>query len=34
VDAQHLLDELVQAAHRLGVEVRSEPFGAQLRQGN
>jgi hypothetical protein len=26
VDAQELLDELVQAAQRLGVEVRSEPF--------
>jgi hypothetical protein len=26
VDAQHLLDELLQAAKRLGVEVRSEPF--------
>jgi hypothetical protein len=26
MDAQHLLDELLQAAKRLGVEVRSEPF--------
>jgi hypothetical protein len=26
VDAQQLLDELVLAAQRLGVEVRSEPF--------
>lgn len=26
MDAQQLLDELVQAAQRLGVEVRSEPF--------
>jgi len=26
VDAQQLLDEMVQAAQRLGVEVRSEPF--------
>ena len=26
MDPQHLLDELVQAAQRLGVEVRSEPF--------
>jgi hypothetical protein len=26
VDAQQLLDELVQAAQRLGVEVRTEPF--------
>jgi hypothetical protein len=26
MDAQHLLDELLQAAKRLGVQVRSEPF--------
>jgi hypothetical protein len=26
MDTQQLLDELVQAAQRLGVEVRSEPF--------
>ena len=26
MDPQQLLDELVQAAQRLGVEVRSEPF--------
>jgi hypothetical protein len=26
VDAERLLDELVQAARRLGVEVRAEPF--------
>ncbi|HMH77273.1 MAG TPA: hypothetical protein VK547_11650 [Candidatus Udaeobacter sp.] len=26
MDPQHLLDELVQAAKRLGIEVRSEPF--------
>ncbi len=26
MDAQQLLDELVHAANRLGVEVRTEPF--------
>jgi hypothetical protein len=33
VDAQHLLDELVQAAKRLGVEVRSEPFETPAAMG-
>jgi len=33
VDAQHLLDELVQAARRLGVEVRSEPFETPAAMG-
>jgi hypothetical protein len=33
VDAQHLLDELVQAAQRLGVEVRSEPFETPAAMG-
>ena len=33
VDAQQLLDELVQAARRLGVEVRSEPFETPAAMG-
>jgi hypothetical protein len=33
VDARHLLDELVQAAQRLGVEVRSEPFETPAAMG-
>ena len=33
VDAQQLLDELVQAAGRLGVEVRSEPFETPALMG-
>ena len=33
VDAQQLLDELVQAAARLGVEVRSEPFETPALMG-
>jgi hypothetical protein len=33
VDPQQLLDELVQAARRLGVEVRSEPFETPAAMG-
>ena len=33
MDAQQLLDELVQAAQRLGVEVRSEPFETPAAMG-
>lgn len=33
VDAQQLLDELVQAAARLGVEVRTEPFETPAAMG-
>jgi len=33
MDAQHLLDELLQAAKRLGVEVRSEPFETPAAAG-
>jgi hypothetical protein len=33
VDAQRLLDELVQAARRLGVEVRMEPFETPAAMG-
>ncbi len=33
MDAQQLLDELVQAARRLGVEVRSEPFETPAAMG-
>jgi hypothetical protein len=33
VNPQQLLDELVQAAHRLGVEVRSEPFETPAAMG-
>lgn len=33
MDAQQLLDELVQAARRLGVEVRTEPFETPAATG-
>jgi hypothetical protein len=33
MDAQHLLDKLLQAAKRLGVEVRSEPFETPAAAG-
>jgi hypothetical protein len=33
VDTQQLLDELVQAAGRLGVEVRAEPFETPAAMG-
>ena len=33
MDAQQLLDELVQAAGRLGVEVRTEPFETPAAMG-
>jgi hypothetical protein len=33
MDAQQLLDELVQAARRLGVEVRTEPFETPAAMG-
>jgi hypothetical protein len=33
MDAQQLLDELVRAAQRLGVEVRSEPFETPAAMG-
>jgi hypothetical protein len=33
MDTQQLLDELVQAARRLGVEVRSEPFETPAAMG-
>jgi hypothetical protein len=33
VDAQLLFDELIQAARRLGVEVRSEPFETPAAMG-
>jgi len=33
MDAQQLLDELVQAAQRLDVEVRSEPFETPAAMG-
>ena len=33
MDPQHLLDELVQVARRLGVEVRSEPFETPAAMG-
>ena len=33
MDTQQLLDELVQAAQRLGVEVRSEPFETPAAMG-
>ena len=34
MDAQQLLDELVQAAQRLGDEVRSEPFETPAALGS
>lgn len=33
MDPQQLLDELIQAARRLGVEVRSEPFETPAAMG-
>lgn len=33
MNAQQLLDELIQAAQRLGVEVRSEPFETPATMG-
>ena len=33
MDPRHLLEELVQAARRLGVEVRSEPFETPAAMG-
>ena len=33
MDTRQLLDELVQAAQRLGVEVRSEPFETPAAMG-
>jgi hypothetical protein len=33
MDPQHLLDELLKAAKRLGVEVRSEPFETPAAMG-
>jgi hypothetical protein len=33
MEPQHLLDELLQAAKRLGVEVRSEPFETPATMG-
>ena len=33
MDDQHLLDELLQAAQRLGVEVRLEPFETPATMG-
>ncbi|MGH7412851.1 MAG: hypothetical protein ACREKJ_01450 [Candidatus Rokuibacteriota bacterium] len=33
MDAQQLLDEMVQAAARLGVEVRTEPFETPAAMG-